>query len=947
MAREVGCSPTTVGAVFTSPRLPSWGLLELVVEALGGEVETFRELWRAAGEPTSGARAADELAGRRREVGVVRRHLAEGTGRLLLVSGEAGIGKTRLLDAAGSGAEEVWVARGRCLPLSTEVPFLPLAEVLRAVHDRDHGATLARALARCASYVPGALVPLIPEVADLAGPAPVVEAHWERYRLLSALRATLTALSDDERLAVVIEDLHWADGSTQDALDFLAGAEEGRGIPLVASYRSGDPSTAADVDRWLVRMVDHPRVDHLPLGPLAPAETAEQLRLLGYDPTPDVVDALHRRSGGHPLFTEQLAAEGLQDGIVDQRLPQGLAELLDQRLTGLRTGSWQVIRALGIADRDLSPDVLEHVTGLSDRSLAEAFHELGGRRLLATTDDRGVRIRHPLLAEAIRGRLVPGEVRAEHRSLAIALAASSTVSPAEVAEHWRRAQLAEKELEWRIRAARAAEERFALAQAAFQWRQALALWPHDADSHVLGTTRSAAYVATMDALMTIDVAQARAVAQDAILTMTDPSGPEAAETYQLAAEAEGTLGDPEGALGLLDKALRIYEGLPPSRGHAQALARRELFETALGREADAAASAAAAAEAARAAGDPAQYRFTRLLQVQHDAVAGDVPAALARLHEALGIEVDKPDPKGEIFLVGVQILMLRLTGRDAREVADVGRRGLEVAQDWELDTFPVSALRCVVSSALRHEGYVGEAAAVIDQVSEGAPSLDRLPVHCERALLDMLRGRPDEALARVAALDGFPVVMAENHIEATEDAAMVELWCDRPAAALQRLLRVIGEHVHSDASAYLAGLLALAARAAAEVGDRGPGATRADLLEELRQAAATDPFVPHPAFPDRPALRAAWAAEEARLTGNETVEGWVAAATAWQRLRRRHEAAYCRWRGAQVADRDGAAPLAARLLRAAARDAVGHAPLQAAIDRPVSDRQAAHPARTR
>src|SRR3954468_19047689 len=77
LGRRVGCSPTTVSAVFSAPRLPTWGLLELVVEALGGEVEQFHELWCAAGDPQQRRTRPRRtpLAGRRRELDALRRHL--------------------------------------------------------------------------------------------------------------------------------------------------------------------------------------------------------------------------------------------------------------------------------------------------------------------------------------------------------------------------------------------------------------------------------------------------------------------------------------------------------------------------------------------------------------------------------------------------------------------------------------------------------------------------------------------------------------------------------------------------------------------------------------------------------------------------------------------------------------------------------------------------------
>ena len=133
LAREAGCSHTTVSAVFSSPRLPSWGTLELVVEALDGDTSAFHDLWLAASTPgpvsgTAGT-AGPRIAGRRAELAAVRRHLETGTG-LLLVTGEAGLGKTRLVTTAAETVDG-FVARGSCLPLSRQVPLLPVVDVLQ------------------------------------------------------------------------------------------------------------------------------------------------------------------------------------------------------------------------------------------------------------------------------------------------------------------------------------------------------------------------------------------------------------------------------------------------------------------------------------------------------------------------------------------------------------------------------------------------------------------------------------------------------------------------------------------------------------------------------------------------------------------------------------------------------------------------------------------------
>ena len=166
LAHDAGCSHTTVSHVFSSAKLPSWGVVELLVEALGGRTAHVHDLWLAASSPSShGAGPAPHIAGRRMELAAVRHHLESGSG-LLLVTGEAGMGKTKLVTTAALmvGSDAV-VATGHCLPLSSEVPLLPIADVLRAAYDVDGGDSLRATLSVCADYVPAALAPMLPELA--------------------------------------------------------------------------------------------------------------------------------------------------------------------------------------------------------------------------------------------------------------------------------------------------------------------------------------------------------------------------------------------------------------------------------------------------------------------------------------------------------------------------------------------------------------------------------------------------------------------------------------------------------------------------------------------------------------------------------------------------------------------------------------------------------------
>ena len=421
LAAATGVSHTTVSKTFSSQALPSWGTLELLVEAMDGDVSGFHGLWLSASTPADASvRSALRIAGRRDELVAVRRHLDSGTG-LLLVTGEAGIGKTALVTAAAAGAE-AFVATGACRPLSTEVPLLPVADMLRQVA-RDRVTWFDEALVACPAYVRGALGPILPE---LAGDDPArVSDQWARQRLLNAVDALLAALRERQPLALLIEDAHWADATTLDVLELLARHP----CPLVVTVRTDDPDVDEGFTDWLTRARRLPGAASLALVPLTLPETAQQLALLrGRDPEPDDVARIHARSLGQPLFTEQLALHP-----DDRPLPELLADLLVRRLRVLSEAGWAVARALGVADRPLLAGQLAKITGLDP---VAGLRELAAHRLLAPADGPEARIRHPLVAEAIRQHLVPGEAPEVHGRVAMVLAAAPDPPAAEIARHW-------------------------------------------------------------------------------------------------------------------------------------------------------------------------------------------------------------------------------------------------------------------------------------------------------------------------------------------------------------------------------------------------------------------------------------------------------------------------------------------------------------------------------
>ena len=557
LAEQTGVSHTTVSKALSSTALPRWGTVELLVEAMGGDVAQARELWLAASTPSAGPgteRGASRIAGRVAELRVVRHHLTSGTG-LLLVTGEAGIGKSALVGAAVDSAD-VFVAVGRCLHLSREMPLMPVADSLRAVLEHD-GRWMAEALAACPTFVATSLARLLPELDDgSGGRAP--DDLWGHERLFASVGSTLRALADVHPLAVHLEDLHWADRSTLDLLTHVISKPSRP--PVVATWRSDDPDVSDAHEDWLTRTRWTDGVDVVDVPPLTPAETAEQLRLLTGAGADDLARRVHPRSKGLPLYTAQLAA-----GPDDAALPRALADLLDRRIGDLDEVSWRVARTLGIAQRRVPPGVLQHATGLPQEAIDEALHLLARRHLLRPGTGDDAELAHPLFVEAVARRLVPGEAAEVHARLAGALGGAPGVEPAEVADHWLAAGRPDQEVSARVDAAIVAAARFAYAKELATWLRVLTLWdqghtPDDVDLWEVLVRAIEASVETGDVDTGHDLAD-----RAARLPLDQLSERARAQVLHRLGTQRYEEGDSAGAEELMDQALRLLEPLPPRR----------------------------------------------------------------------------------------------------------------------------------------------------------------------------------------------------------------------------------------------------------------------------------------------------------------------------------------------------------------------------------------------
>lgn len=337
----------------------------------------------------------------------------------MILSGDAGVGKTRLLTALREHAEiEGWtVLLGHCLDFGDNaVPFLPFSELLGRLADRDPAAT-ERLVARhrgIRRLLPGHR--LLTEVEE-AEPATA-----GRSEVFEAMHAVLAELATERPVLLQVEDVHWADQSTREMISFLLGRGFDGPVSVIVSYRSDDLFRRHPLRPAVAEWGRLHGVQRIMLGPLPEAQVRALVRALQPEPLREsAVQTIVSRAEGNAFFTEELVAAAHRPG---QALPDDLADLLLVRLDRLSDEARTVVRAAAVAGRRVSQRLLERIVDLPDLALDEALRVLVEANLLvrdtAGADD-GLAFRHALLAEAVRDDLLPGERVRWHAACAAAL----------------------------------------------------------------------------------------------------------------------------------------------------------------------------------------------------------------------------------------------------------------------------------------------------------------------------------------------------------------------------------------------------------------------------------------------------------------------------------------------------------------------------------------------
>jgi tetratricopeptide (TPR) repeat protein len=404
---------------------------------------------------------------------------------VVLLSGESGVGKTRLVREFERRCADgdALVLRGEAVEEADgELPYAPVIGALRPLVRARHAA-----LGRLGRGSRAQLAALLPGLDEEVEPASDGNDPSAQLRLFEALLELLDLLSEEQPVVLVLEDLHWADRSTRTFVDFLARSLRRERVVLLLSYRTDELHRRHPLRTLLSELDRLERARRIELDPFDRDELAEALAdILGEPPSERLVERLYERSEGNPLYTEELLAAGL-DGR--GAAPQTLRDAFMLRIERLSADAQAAARAIA-AGRSLDEAMIADVTGIESDALQAALREAVDEQVLVACAPTRLSFRHALLREAMYDDLLPGERSELHLALARAFEERADDDDdrgvelaSAMAHHYATAGDQPAALRATVQAALAAREVHAYGDAADLAERALDLWPRVPDAN--------------------------------------------------------------------------------------------------------------------------------------------------------------------------------------------------------------------------------------------------------------------------------------------------------------------------------------------------------------------------------------------------------------------------------------------------------------------------------
>jgi len=665
------------------------------------------------------------MVGRDADLAELRRAFERASGGVpsaMLIEGEAGIGKSRLLgEFQGEIAARSDVHIGRCLDLGTaRSAYGPLTSVLRSI-------VQLLGVDETRTAVGGgieALRMLVPEVGDGA----VLRDRTSPDALRSAVVTLIEAAAERAPQVIVIEDLHWSDDSTLGMLSFLLRALQRGRLLLLITCRSDDVRRGDAVSRFIAETTRARVIDRLRLRRLDGAATRQMVEQLRTGALSDAgLENLMERAEGVPFFIEELAC------CAAGPLPDSLRDMLLVRFDQLPDDARHIVQVASGAEGMLSHTLLTELAGLPDERLDDAIRSAALSGIL-TVDGDQYTFRHALLREAVHDDLLPGERARLHRGYAEVLErradAPGRCDRSSLAHHWRLAQVPDRALIESVRAMQEAKSRFAFATAARFGELALELWEQVPDAE---TVVGLPHVQLMRQIGSIlrnagEVERALVVADRALAEVDETTDPaEHARLLRDKAQFLGNLGQPGSVEYYLEALEIVVRSLDDDRLHAvllNALAGRYMLagrHVGASLRAEAIITATQALEIATRADDPQEMSIAYNLRGTCRVHLGQLEEGIADYREAARL-APLSNGGAELRYHVNYSDVLTLIGR-FREAHEVASAGVDRARELGVERSTGSLMAQNIVEPLLALGEIDEAVAILAAIPLGRPQL--------------------------------------------------------------------------------------------------------------------------------------------------------------------------------------------------------------------------------
>ena len=827
---------------------------------------------------------------------------------LVLIGGEAGIGKTRLVTelATLANTRGALVVRGQCLDMKTAtLPFAPFVDVLHGLRSSERAVGVVEPEAAGI----GELARLVAAV-ERSGPPDARLTSDDQLRLFHAIFERFARAARDRLLLLVIEDLHWADASSLDLLRFVAGGMATERLLILATFRSDELHGRRQLPMALGELVRLPHVARLDLEAFTREEVADQLTGIGgRRPANDAVSRTFARSDGNPFFVEELAGHA-----ADSPLPATLRDALAARLARLSPGARAVVAAAAAIGHEVRHALLAQVAPLAEGQLLDALREAMDHHVLVQADPRtslGFVFRHAMIQEFAYGELLPNERVALHRAIVMALDASAG-SSGEIARHAFSAGDRPLALVRSVIAAEEAAEGLAFAEALVHADRALELWSDVSDAEALSPLDRAA-LSMLGARCAVALGQWSRAADlgQVVLAQLDSERRDERIALLLDLGRWHSFSDDEAARATaLREAAALSPSHPPNALRARVLADLAHFAGDNGQVPEARGLAEEAIEIARAVGARAEeaHALIRLAEIHAGGLA-QPKAASRMLEDAQRIAAEDPEPLADFLghLIFRKADFALMAGEFAETVA-IADAGLASAGAAGRLGERVGFLRAIKIAGLASLGRWEEAEVLFDEARRD-PSIVTVRNAIQSFIEVLLRqGRTDEAASAVQETDfGYVTPLEASWILQTRiRLANAERRWDHARAAADEALALFPDEAELQlvvlledcvrAEADHAELARSRRRSLEEAEARRVGLERLDRLRRVAQSA----IALGGAGQLVEAMLATAEAEGSRLNHQPDASLWAEAARRREALGQPWESAYARFRQAEA-----------------------------------------------